>query len=225
MSVDAHCLTSSTASALSAVSVALSGEVTNRLSDPLGPVHHGKMARLAAGNGKNRRAGMASDASLRGEMRTPGQISRRGCLFALLALVIAAAMLTWAALFALHRTWQDSAGGKMIFAGPRFTAAASGAIIAGGTVTFVDVPQVFSWAAGPPPPSYGHGTWQIGTSSRSMMGLQHQPDAGIISIQFGTGTLGTYPLVGLEVEGPVSAPSFLCEYPDPANTCTFRKIS
>jgi hypothetical protein len=37
---------------------------------------------------------------------------------------------------------------------------------------------------GPPPPSYGHGTWKIGTSSRSMMGLQHQPDAGIISIQF-----------------------------------------
>jgi hypothetical protein len=58
-----------------------------------------------------------------------------------------------------------------------------------------------------------------------MMGLQHQPDAGFISIQFGTGTLGTYPLVGLEVEGSASAPSFLCEYPDPANTCTFRKIS
>ena len=60
------------------------------------------MARLTAGNGKNGRAGMASDAGLRGEMRTPGQISRRGCLFALLALVITAAMLTWAALFALH---------------------------------------------------------------------------------------------------------------------------
>ena len=56
-----------------------------------------------------------------------------------------------------------------------------------------------------------------------MMGLQNQPDAGIISIQFGTGTLGTYPLVGLEVEGLASAPSFLCEYPDPADTCTFRK--
>jgi hypothetical protein len=36
MTVDAHCLTSSTASALSAVSVALSGEVANRLSNPLG---------------------------------------------------------------------------------------------------------------------------------------------------------------------------------------------
>jgi hypothetical protein len=84
---------------------------------------------------------------------------------------------------------------------------------------------VFSWAAGPPPPSYGHGTWKIGTSSGYMMGLQNQPDAGIISIQFGTGTLGTYPLVGLEVEGPASAPSFLCEYPDPTNACTFRKIS
>jgi hypothetical protein len=93
----------------------------------------------------------------------------------------------------------------MISTGPRFTAAASRGIIAGGTVTFTDVPQVFSWAAGPPPPSYGHGTWQIGTSSRSMMGLQHQPDAGIIRIQFGTGTLGTYPLVELEVEGPASA--------------------
>jgi len=237
------------ASALSAVSVALSGEVTNRLSSPPGPVHHGTMARLIAGNGKSRRAGMAGDAGLRGDMRTPGQISRRGCLLALLALVITATMLTWAALFALHRifpappavwsadgeqfaqlsslqgTWQDSAGGKMIFTRPRFTAAAGGGILAGGTVTFVDVPQVFSWAAGPPPPSYGHGTWQIGTSSRSMMGLQHQPDAGIISIQFGTGTPGTYPLVGLEVEGPASAPSFLCQYPDPAGTCTFRKIS
>ena len=78
MSVDAHRSTSSTASALSAVSVALSGEVTNRLSNPLGPVHHGKMARLTAGNGKNRRAGMASDAGLRGEMRTPGQITAVG---------------------------------------------------------------------------------------------------------------------------------------------------
>jgi hypothetical protein len=189
---------------------------------------------------------MASDAGLRGEMRTPGQISRRGCLFALLALVITAAMLTWAALFALHRmfpappavwsadgeqfaqlrslqgTWQDSVGGKIVFTG---TSIAPGGILTGGKVTFVDVPQVFSWAVGPPPPSYGHGTWKIGTSSRYMMGLQHQPDAGIISIQFGTGTLGTYPLVGLEVEGPASAPSFLCEYPDPTNTCTFRRIS
>jgi hypothetical protein len=119
-------------------------------------------------------------------------------------------------------TWQDSVGGKIEFTDTSF---APGGILTGGKVTFVDVPQVFSWAAGPPPPSYGHGTWKIGTSSRSMMGLQHQPDAGIISIQFGTGTLGTYPLVGLEVEGPASAPSFLCEYPDPANACTFRKIS
>jgi hypothetical protein len=246
MSVEAHGPTSSTASALSTVSVALFGAVTNRLSNPLGSVHHGKMARLIAGNVKNRRVGMASDAGLRGEMRTPGQISRRGCLFALLALVITTAMLAWAALFALHRifpappavwsadgeqfaqlrslqgTWQDSIGGKIEFTDTSF---ATGGILTGGNVTFVDVPQVFSWAAGPPPPSYGHGTWKIGTSSRSMMGLQHQPDAGIISIRFGTGTLGTYPLVGLEVEGPASAPSFLCEYPDPANACTFRKIS
>ena len=78
---------------------------------------------------------------------------------------------------------------------------------------------------GPPPPSYGHGTWKVGANLGHMMGLQNQPDAGIISIQFGTGTLGTYPLVGLEVEGPASAPSFLCEYPDAANACTFKKIS
>ena len=246
MSVDAHCPTSSTASALSAVSVALSGEVTNRLSNPLGSVHHGKMARLIAGNGKNRQVAMASDAGLRGERSTPGQISRRGCLFVLLALVITAAILTCSVLFVLHRifpapptvwsedgeqfaqlrslqgTWQDSVGGKVIFTDTSFT---PGGILTGGQVTFVNVPQVFSWAVGPPPPSYGHGTWKIGTSSRYMMGLQNQPDAGIISIQFGTGTLGTYPLVGLEVEGPASAPSFLCEYPDPTNACTFRKIS
>jgi hypothetical protein len=151
--------------------VALFGEVTNRLSNPLGSVHYGKMARLIAGNGKNRRVGMASDAGLRGEMRTPGQISRRGCLFALLALVITAAMLTWAALFALHwifpappavwsadgeqfaqlrspqGTWQDSVGGKIVFTDTSF---APGGILTGGKVTFVDVPQVFSWAAGPP---------------------------------------------------------------------------
>jgi len=64
VSVDAHCPTSSTASALSAVSVTLFGEVTNRLSNPLGSVHHGKMARLIAGNGKNRQVAMASDAGL-----------------------------------------------------------------------------------------------------------------------------------------------------------------
>jgi hypothetical protein len=114
---------------------------------------------------------MASDAGLRGEMRTPGQISRRRCLFALLALVIPAAMLAWAALFALHRifpappavwsadgeqfaqlrspqgTWQDSVGGKIVFTDTSF---APGGILTGGKVTFVDVPQVFSWAAGPP---------------------------------------------------------------------------
>ncbi len=226
--------------------MALFGEVTNRLSNPLGSVHHGKMARLIAGNGKNRQVAMASDAGLRGEMSTPEQISRRGCLFVLLALVITAAILTCAALFVLHRifpapptvwsedgeqfaqlrslqgTWQDSVGGKIIFTDTSF---APGGILTGGQVTFVNVPQVFSWAVGPPPPSYGHGTWKIGTNSGYMMGLQNQPDAGIISIQFGTGTLGTYPLVGLEAEGPASAPSFLCEYPDPTNACTFRKIS
>jgi threonine dehydrogenase-like Zn-dependent dehydrogenase len=67
VSVDAHCPTSSTASALSAVSVTLLGEVTNRLSNPLGSVHHGKMARLIAGNRQNRQVAMASDAGLRGE--------------------------------------------------------------------------------------------------------------------------------------------------------------
>ncbi len=221
-------------------------EVTNQLSSPLGSVHHGTMARLIAGNGKNRQTGMASGAGLRWEMSTPGQISRRGCLFFLLALVITAASAACAALFVLHRvfpappavwsaggeqftqlrslqgTWQDSAGGKIVFTG---TSSAPGGILPGGKVTFINVPQLFSWAAGPPPPSYGHGTWMIGTSSRHMMGLQNQPDAGIISIQFGTGTLGTYPLVGLEAEGPGCAPSFLCEYPGPTNACTFRKIS
>ncbi|MDQ2813837.1 MAG: hypothetical protein M3Z75_18705 [Actinomycetota bacterium] len=186
-----------------------------------------------------------SGADLRGEMSRPGQISRRGCFFVLLALVLTAATLICAALFVLHRifpappavwskdgeqftqlrslqgTWQDSVGGKMVFTDASF--APDG--ILNGKVTFVNVPQVFSWAVGPPPPSYGHGTWKIGTNLGEMMGLQNQPGAGIISIQFGTGTLGNYPLVGLEVEGPASAPSFLCEYPDHTNACTFRKIS
>jgi hypothetical protein len=52
VSVGAHCPTSSAASAPSVVSVASFGEVTNRLSNPLGSVHHGKMARLIAGNGR-----------------------------------------------------------------------------------------------------------------------------------------------------------------------------
>jgi hypothetical protein len=131
------------------------------------------MARLTAANGKDRRVGMASDAGRRGEMSTPGQISRRGCLFALLAVVITAAMLTWAALFALHRifpappavwsadgeqfaqlrslqgTWQDSVGGKIVFTDTSF---APGGILTGGQVTFVNVPQVFGWATGPPQP-------------------------------------------------------------------------
>jgi hypothetical protein len=174
----------------------------------------------------------------------PGQISRRGCLFVLCTPVIAAVVLTCAALFVLHRlfpaapavwsdngeqfaqlgslqgTWQDSVGGKIIFTDTRFS---RGGVVAGGKVTFVNVPQVFSWRVGPPPPSYGHGIWEVGTDFGDMMGLQNQAGAGIISIQFGSGEVGTYPLVGLEVEGPVSAPSFLCEYPDPANACTFRK--
>jgi hypothetical protein len=134
--------------------------MTIRLSRPPGPVHHGQMARLTAGNGKNRQPRLAGGAGPRGETRIPGQISRRGCLLTLLALVITAAVAAWAALAALHRvfpappavwsaggeqlaqlsslqgTWQDSAGGKMIFTSPRFTATASGGITAGGTVTF-----------------------------------------------------------------------------------------
>jgi len=98
-----RCTLSDVKYCVSTLSVALFGEVTNRLSNQLSSVHCGKMARLIAGNGKNRRVGMASDAGLRGEMSTPGQISRRGCLFALLALVITAIMLTCAVLFALHR--------------------------------------------------------------------------------------------------------------------------
>jgi hypothetical protein len=175
-----------------------------------------------------------------------GQLSRRGCLFVLLTLVTTAAVLTCAALFVLHRifpappvvwsndgeqfaqlrslqgTWEDSIGGKITFTDTSF---APGGVLVGGKVTFVNVPQLFSWAMGPPPPSYGHGTWEVGNDFADIMEPQDQPDAGIISIQFGSGTLGTYPLVGLEVEGPVSAPSFLCEYPDAANACTFRKIS
>jgi hypothetical protein len=185
-------------------------------------------------------------AGLRGEMSTPGQISRRGCLFVLLTVVSTATVLTCGALFVLHRvfpappvvwsqdgeqfaqlrslqgTWQDSVGGTIVFTGTSF---APGGVLTGGTVTFVNVPQVFSWAVGQPPPSYGHGTWKVGINPGQMMGLQNQPDAGIITIQFGTGTVGTYPMVALEVEGPASAPSFLCEYPDPANACTFRKVS
>ena len=46
---------------------------------------------------------MASDAGICGEASPPGQISRRGCLFVLLTLVITAAVLTCAALFVLHR--------------------------------------------------------------------------------------------------------------------------
>ena len=185
-------------------------------------------------------------AGLRGEMSMPGQISRRGCLFVLLTFIITVTVLTCAALFVLHRvfpalpvvwsqdgeqftqlrslqgTWQDSVGGKIVFTDTSF---APGGVVTGGKVTFVNVPQVFSWALGSPPPSYGHGTWKVGINPGEMMGLQNQPDAGIIIIQFGTGTLGTYPLVGLEVEGPTSAPSFLCEYPDPTNACTFRKVS
>lgn len=164
----------------------------------------------------------------------------------LLALVLAVGGLTGAALFVWHRvfpalpvvwsangeqfaqlrslqgTWRDSIGGEMIFTDTSFS---PGGILTGGTVTFVNVPHLFSWATGPPPPTYGHGTWEVGPNPGQIMGLQNQPDAGIIRIQFGTGTLGTYPLVGLEVEGPVSAPSFLCEYPDAINACTFRKIS
>jgi len=223
--------------------VAVFGKVTNRLSSSLGSVHHGKLTQVYPGSGKKGQVAMASDAVSRGKASAPGQISRRGCLFLLLTVVIAAVVLACAALFVLHRlfpappvvwsangeqfaqlrslqgTWQDSVGGKIIFTDT------SGGVLGGGKVTFVDVPQVFSWRVGPPPASYGHGIWEVGTDFGDMMGLQNQPGAGIISIQFGSGEVGTYPLVGLEVEGPVSAPSFLCEYPDPANACMFRKIS
>jgi hypothetical protein len=194
--------------------------MADRLSNALGSVHDGKMAWLIAGNGKDRRVAIAG---LRREMSTSRQISRRGCLFVLLTLVITATVLTCAVLLVLDRvfpappvvwsedgeqfaqlrslqgTWQDSVGGKMVFTDTSF---APGSVLTGGKVTFVNVPQVFSWAVGPPPPSYGHGTWKVGINLGGMMGLQNQPDAGIISIQFGTGTLGTYPLVGWKSKAP-----------------------
>jgi len=222
------------------------GKVTNRLRNSLGSGHDDKVAQ-AYPREREERAGRHGER--RGQLRggePAGQLSRPGCLFVLLTVVTTAAVLACAALFVLHRlfpappvvwsndgeqftqlrslqgTWQDSIGGKITFTDTSF---APGGVLVGGKVTFVNVPRVFSWAVGPPPPSYGHGTWEVGTNLGDMMGLQNQPDAGIISIQFGSGTLGTYPLVGLEVEGSVSAPSFLCEYPDSANACTFRKIS
>ena len=59
--------------------------------------------RFIPGNGKKGQVAMASDAGICGEASPPGQISRRGCLFVLLTLVITAAVLTCAALFVLHR--------------------------------------------------------------------------------------------------------------------------
>jgi hypothetical protein len=47
----------------------------------------------------------------------------------------------------------------------------------------------------------------------------------MITISFSSGIEGTYPSVGLEVEGPASGPSFLCEYPDPTGACTLRETS
>ena len=76
-------------------------------------------------------------------------------------------------------------GGKITFTDT--TSFAPGGGLVGGKVTLANVPQVFSWAVGPPPPSYGHGTWEVGTDFGDMMGLQNQPGAGVISIQFGSG--------------------------------------
>jgi hypothetical protein len=188
---------------------------------------------------------MANDTDMTGGINVAGLGARRlGFPGALLTVVIAAALLACAVLFVVHRlfpspptvwnadqitqirslqgTWQDSVGGKMIFTDSRIV---DGTVR--GKVTFVNVPRLFSWRNGPLPPSYGQGTWEItsdiGNLDLNVQQQQLQQTPGLISIRFGSGIEGTFPSVGLEVEGPASAPLFLCEYPDPADACTFRK--
>jgi len=132
----------------------------------------------------------------------------------------------------LDGTWKDNAGAEIIFSNPGGPGFLDGAN--GGTVTFVDVPRLYSARWGPNPPLSGQGQWAVaapvaGTWAEYAGGAEDSnfPQGGGIVFWFGGGTpfQGVNPSVMFQVEGSVSDPVLVCQYPDQAQGCAYSRQS
>jgi hypothetical protein len=112
----------------------------------------------------------------------------------------------------LDGIWQDNWGSELIFTDP--------GIVDGhptGKVTFVNVPNLYSWQwDGVPSPS-GQGNWAV--TGRVGRG-------GGLLFWFEGPPFGEYgATVGFAVEGSVSNPILICQYPDGGHACTYTRQS
>jgi hypothetical protein len=132
----------------------------------------------------------------------------------------------------LNGTWKDNGRSEIIFSDPSGTGSLYGANA--GTVTFVDVPPLYSARWGPMPPLSGQGQWAVavpvpGTWAEYIGGAEDSnfPHDGGIVFWFGGGTpfSGMNPSVMFQVEGSVSDPVLVCQYPDQAQACTYSRQS
>lgn len=112
----------------------------------------------------------------------------------------------------LDGIWQDNSGSEIIFTDP---GAANG--VPAGKVTFVNVADLFSWQWGQEWIPSGKGHWTI-TSHTSQRG-------GIVFWFDGPAWSESGQTVAFEVEGSLSNPVLVCQYPDGAHACTYTRQS
>ena len=112
----------------------------------------------------------------------------------------------------LDGIWQNNYGSQIIFTDPGVAKGAPA-----GKVTFVNVPDLYSWQWGAGGIPSGEGRWTI-TSHTSQLG-------GIV-FWFGDGPWSEDgATVAFEVEGSISKPVLVCQYPDGAHACTYTRRS
>jgi len=112
----------------------------------------------------------------------------------------------------LDGIWQDNNGSQIIFTDP---GVADGA--PAGKVRFVNVADLFSWQWGQSWSPSGEGHWTI-TSRTSQRG-------GMVFWFDGPAWSEDGETVAFEVEGSISNPILVCQYPDGAHACTYTRRS
>jgi hypothetical protein len=108
--------------------------------------------------------------------------------------------------------WQDGRGAEIIFTDPGIVRG-----VPAGKVTFVNVPDIFSWqwGQGPPPSPSGQGHWTV--TARTSQG------GGIVFWFDGPPWAEYGETVAFEVRGSISNPVLVCQYPDGGHTCTYTR--
>lgn len=112
----------------------------------------------------------------------------------------------------LDGIWQDNNGSQIIFTDP---GVANGA--PAGKVTFVNVADLFSWQWGAPLTPSGAGHWTITSRTSQRGGMVFWFDGPAWSLDGET--------VAFEVEGSISKPVLVCQYPDGGHACTYTRRS